>query len=179
MWPFDLGCDLGLGHVTDLGLTFGVSGRVTLGWPFDPFAATWERCRTTNTSMEGSCVSMVTQESVHLDLHLDLLFYVVCLKIDSVTKSSRTMLEAYLFLLILMKIVFKIGSLLDCHTGTLLYLQHTWISILRYSLTFIGIPITKIRRSHDRLLFIMWILKPGKMVFILKQGPVAKRWNVD
>ena len=33
------------------------------------------------------------------------------------------------------------------------------------------IPIIKIRRSDDRLIFKMEILMPGKMVFILRRGP--------
>ena len=35
----------------------------------------------------------------------------------------------------------------------------------------IRVPIIKIRRSHDRLIFIMEIHIPGKTVFILRQGP--------
>ena len=34
-----------------------------------------------------------------------------------------------------------------------------------------GIPMLKIRRSHDRLIFNMGIPIPGKKVFILKRGP--------
>ena len=35
-------------------------------------------------------------------------------------------------------------------------------------------PLMKIRRSHDRLIFIKEISIPGKMVFILKQGPAGE-----
>ena len=35
----------------------------------------------------------------------------------------------------------------------------------------IGISIIKIRRSHDRLLFMMEISMPGKAIFILNRGP--------
>ena len=45
------------------------------------------------------------------------------------------------------------------------------ISIYRYHLTSKGIPITKIRRSDDRLIFIQGIPIHGKTVFILRQGP--------
>ena len=38
------------------------------------------------------------------------------------------------------------------------------VSIKRCCLTSIGIPIIKIRRSHDRLIFIMEIPKPGKII---------------
>ena len=46
------------------------------------------------------------------------------------------------------------------------------VSISRCHLTSIGIPIIKIRRSHDRLIFIMEIPIPGKTVFMLRLGPV-------
>ena len=45
------------------------------------------------------------------------------------------------------------------------------VSISRCHLTSIGIPMLKIRRSHDRLIFNMGIPIPGKTVFILRQGP--------
>ena len=37
-------------------------------------------------------------------------------------------------------------------------------------LTNTGIPIIKIRRSEDRLIFVMEITVPGKTVFVLKRG---------
>ena len=45
------------------------------------------------------------------------------------------------------------------------------ISIYRCILTSIGIPIIKIKQSHDHLIFIMEIFIPGKTVLILRQGP--------
>ena len=49
-------------------------------------------------------------------------------------------------------------------------------------LTSIGIPMLRIRRSHDRLIFNMRIPITGKMVFILKWGPhisESKQWFVS
>ena len=43
-------------------------------------------------------------------------------------------------------------------------------------LTSIGIPIIKIRWSHDCLIFIMEIPIPGRTVFILRWGPVPFPW---
>ena len=45
------------------------------------------------------------------------------------------------------------------------------VSIYRCYLTGIEIPMLKIRRSRDRLIFNMGIPIPGKTVFILRQGP--------
>ena len=50
------------------------------------------------------------------------------------------------------------------------------VSIQTCRLTSIGIPILKIRRSRDRLIFNMGILYPGKTVFILRQGPGRSIW---
>ena len=48
----------------------------------------------------------------------------------------------------------------------------SWNSpIWRCCLTSIGISIIEIRWSHDRLIFIMQVSIPGKMVFVLKWGP--------
>ena len=51
-----------------------------------------------------------------------------------------------------------------CH-----YWQHILVNI--------GIPIIKIRWSHDHLIFIMEIPIPGKTVFILRWGPGRQRWD--
>ena len=45
------------------------------------------------------------------------------------------------------------------------------VSIYRCGLTSIEIPSINIRRSHDRLIFIIQISIPGKTFFILGQGP--------
>ena len=45
------------------------------------------------------------------------------------------------------------------------------VSTSRCRPTSIGIPIWKIRRSRDRLIFNMGIPYPGKTVFILRRGP--------
>ena len=45
------------------------------------------------------------------------------------------------------------------------------ISVLRFHLTNIGIPMLKIRRSRDRLIFNMGSPYLGKTVFILRQPP--------
>ena len=50
-------------------------------------------------------------------------------------------------------------------------LQYGDLSIWRCLLTSTGITILKIRQSHDRLIFIMEIPKPGYTVFILRRGP--------
>ena len=42
------------------------------------------------------------------------------------------------------------------------------LSKYKYTITSKGIPITKIRRSHDRLIFVMGIPIPYKKIFILK-----------
>ena len=55
-----------------------------------------------------------------------------------------------------------------CHQGA--------VSVQRCCLTSIGIPMLKIRRSCDPLIFNMGIPIPGKTVFILKQDPGSYCW---
>ena len=47
------------------------------------------------------------------------------------------------------------------------------VSILRCCLTNIRIPIIKISQSHENIIFIMEFRIPGKLVFILRRGPVV------
>ena len=49
------------------------------------------------------------------------------------------------------------------------------VSIYRCLLNSTGIPKLKIRRSHDRLIFNMWIPIHEKTVFILRRDPVRQQ----
>ena len=57
---------------------------------------------------------------------------------------------------------------------------HRAVLIKRRRLISIGIPSINIRRSRDRLIFIMRITIPGKTVFILRRGPTSPwYWDIQ
>ena len=58
--------------------------------------------------------------------------------------------------------------------------QSEAVSINSFRLIGIGIPTIKIRRSHDRIIFITEIPIPGKTVFILRRdpGPTITRYTL-
>ena len=63
-----------------------------------------------------------------------------------------------------------------CYGAINIFTQHTGgcsIYIYIYRVTSIGIPMLKIRRSCDRLIFNMWIPIPGKDGLYIETGPCS------